>query len=140
MHYVFKIDLIGKGANMKSKPMRVLVTAPLGVGGISSLMINIQKNMDRDVLNFDYLTLHDRKEPQEDIVLEMGSNKYVASADNVKIKPLRFVIRLFQIKKICKENNVKVSDIAQIQETSFRDSVVAPQPIENIKNGTAGLA
>ena len=34
-----------------------------------------------------------------------------------------------------KENNVKVSDIAQIQETSFRDSVVAPQPIENIKNG-----
>lgn len=108
MHYVFKIDLIGKGANMKSKPMRVLVTAPLGVGGISSLMINIQKNMDRDVLNFDYLTLHDRKEPQEDIVLEMGSNKYVASADNVKIKPLRFVIRLFQIKKICKENNVKV--------------------------------
>lgn len=34
-----------------------------------------------------------------------------------------------------KENNVKISDIAQIQETSFRDSVVAPQPIENIKNG-----
>lgn len=34
-----------------------------------------------------------------------------------------------------KENNVKVSDIAQIQETSLRDSVVAPQPIENIKNG-----
>lgn len=34
-----------------------------------------------------------------------------------------------------KETNVTVSDIEQLQETSYRDSVVAPQPIENIKDG-----
>ena len=75
---------------MKSKPMRVLVTAPLGVGGISSLMINIQKNMDRDVLNFDYLTLHDRKEPQEDIVLEMGSKSMLLQ--QIMLKLSHFVL------------------------------------------------
>lgn len=93
---------------MNNNVIRVLVVAPLGVGGISTLMLNIQKNIDRKKVNFDYLTLHDRKEPQEDIAIEMGSIKYVASADNVKMKPLRFFARLLQIKKICKSNNIKI--------------------------------
>ena len=41
------------------KAQHILVTAPLGFGGITSMMINIQKNLDRDKLNFDYLVLHD---------------------------------------------------------------------------------
>ena len=57
------------------KAQHILVTAPLGFGGITSMMINIQKNLDRDKLNFDYLVLHDRHEDLEDIVLGMGSKK-----------------------------------------------------------------
>ena len=34
-----------------------------------------------------------------------------------------------------KEKKITKSNIAQIQETTCRDSVVAPQPIENMKNG-----
>lgn len=93
---------------MGKKEIRILVAAPLGVGGISNLMIDIQKNIDRNLINFDYLTLHDRKEPQEDVVLALGSNKYAASADDVRIIPLRFLIRLFKIRKICKENNIEI--------------------------------
>ena len=64
----------------------ILVTAPLGFGGITSMMINIQKNIDRDKLNFDYLVLHDRHEDLEDVVIKMGSQKLIASADEVNNK------------------------------------------------------
>ena len=113
---------------MTNKPVRVLVTAPLGVGGISSLMINIQKNIDRSNLNFDYLTFHDRKEPQENTVIEMGSHKYVASSDNIHNKVLRFFVRLFQIRKICKENNIKI----------FHNNDGTPKGILNVIAAKAG--
>lgn len=64
----------------------ILVTAPLGVGGITSMMINIQKNIDREKINFDYLVLHDRHEDLEDVVIKMGSKKLIASADEISNK------------------------------------------------------
>ena len=42
------------------KAQHILVTAPLGFGGITAMMINSQKNLDRDKLNVDYLVLQDR--------------------------------------------------------------------------------
>lgn len=93
---------------MEDKAVRVLVTAPLGVGGITNMMINIQSHMDRSKVNFDYLVFHDRKEPLEDKVTAMGSRKLVASADNVPIKALRRIFRINEIRKVCKKNNVKI--------------------------------
>ena len=89
-------------------PVRVLVVAPLGVGGVTSMMINIQKHLDREKINFDYLTFHDRKEPSEDIVKSLGSNKYVASVDHIKIAAIRRFARLKEIKRVCKENQIKI--------------------------------
>lgn len=92
----------------KKEKMRVLVVAPLRVGGVTSMMINIQKRINREQLNFDYLVFHDTKEPRENEVYAMGSKKLVASADDVKWQPKRFFTRLLRIKKVCKDNNVKV--------------------------------
>ena len=89
-------------------PLRVLVVAPLGVGGVTNMMVNIQKRIDRTKVNFDYLTFHDRKEPMEDIVCSLGSKKIVASVDNIKIKPLRRIARMYMIAKVCKDNNIEV--------------------------------
>ena len=50
----------------EKEPVRVLVTAPLGVGGVTNMMINIQSHLDRSKVNFDYLVFHDRKEALED--------------------------------------------------------------------------
>lgn len=97
----FKRD---KGKN----PLIILVHAPLGVGGVTNLMLNIQRNIDRKLLNFDYLVFHDRIEPKEQFVYSMGSKKLIASADNIKFKPLRGIIRLFKIRNVCKNNNVKI--------------------------------
>lgn len=88
---------------MEDKAVRVVVVAPLGVGGVTNMMINIQSHMDRSKVNFDYLVYHDRKEPLEDKVFDMGSKKLVASVDNIPVRPLRRVLRMNEIRKICKK-------------------------------------
>ncbi len=93
---------------MVDSQIRVLVVAPLGVGGITSMMINIQRHLDRKQINFDYLVFHDRKEPAEDIVKAMGSRKLVASVDNLGNAAIRRFARLKEIKRVCKENNIEI--------------------------------
>lgn len=92
----------------ENSELRIAVYAPLGVGGVTTLMLNIQAGIDRSKLNFDYLVVHDRKEPKEDIAIEMGSRKLVASADQVRLRPLRGLARLFMLSKVCKDNKVKI--------------------------------
>ena len=92
----------------QNKPLRVLVHAPLGIGGVTNLMLNIQQNINRELLNFDYLVFHDRVEPQEQLAYSLGARKLVASADEIKFKPLRGIIRLFRIRKVCKQNDIKI--------------------------------
>ena len=86
----------------------ILVTAPLGVGGITSMMINIQKNIDREKINFDYLVLHDRHEDLEDVVIKMGSKKLIASADEISNKWLRGFVRWYRLYRVFKDNDIKV--------------------------------
>ena len=43
---------------MEDKAVRVVVVAPLGVGGVTNMMINIQSHMDRSKVNFDYLVYY----------------------------------------------------------------------------------
>ncbi len=90
-----------------NNPAKILVVAPLGVGGVTGMMINIQKNLNRDLINFDYLTIHNRKEPCEDQVIELGSRKLVASSDHVP-RIFRRIFRINEIRRVCKENNVKI--------------------------------
>ena len=71
----------------EKEPVRVLVTAPLGVGGVTNMMINIQSHLDRSKVNFDYLVFHDRKEALEDKVASMGSRKLIASVDHISVRP-----------------------------------------------------
>lgn len=93
---------------MNKETVRVLVTAPLGVGGVTNMMIHIQEHLDRSKVNFDYLVFHDRHEPMEDKVISLGSKKYVASADNVKFKIFRRIWRINEIRKVCKKNHIKI--------------------------------
>ena len=93
---------------MNNEVVRVLVTSPLGVGGVTNMMIHIQEHLDRSKINFDYLVFHDRHEPMEDKVLSLGSKKYVASADNVKFRPFRRIWRINEIRKVCKKNHIKI--------------------------------
>ena len=92
----------------ENEPVRVLVTAPLGVGGVTNMMINIQSHLDRSKVNFDYLVFHDRKEALEDKVASMGSRKLIASVDHISVRPLRRLLRINEIRKVCKENKIQI--------------------------------
>lgn len=50
---------------MNNEVVRVLVTSPLGVGGVTNMMIHIQEHLNRSKINFDYLVFHDRHEPMQ---------------------------------------------------------------------------
>lgn len=39
---------------MNNEVVRVLVTSPLGVGGVTNMMIHIQEHLDKSKINFDY--------------------------------------------------------------------------------------
>ena len=93
---------------MEDMAVRIVVTAPLGVGGVTNMMINIQAHIDRSKVNFDYLVYHNRKEPLEEKVFDMGSKKLVTSVDNVPVRPLRRILRMNEIRKVCKKNHVKI--------------------------------
>jgi len=93
---------------MEKKPVEVLVVAPLGVGGVSTMMINIQKHINRENVNFDYLVFHEGKAPSEDIVRKMGSRKLIACVDHFSSAVIRRFARLAEIKRVCKENNIKI--------------------------------
>lgn len=99
---------MAKDESSSVQQLRILVHAPLGVGGVTNLMLNIQKHIDRDKLNFDYLVFHDRIEPEEHTALELGARKLVASADEITFKPLRAILRLKRVRDVCKKNNIKI--------------------------------
>lgn len=92
----------------ESKPVRIAVYAPLGVGGVSSLMLDIQTGLDREKLNFDYIVYHDRKEPQEERAFNLGAKKNVVSADEFKYKSLRGIVRFFRMIRVCNFNKVRI--------------------------------
>ena len=99
---------MAKDESSSVQQLRILVHAPLGVGGVTNSMLNIQKHIDRDKLNFDYLVFHDRIEPEEHTALELGARKLVASADEITFKPLRAIVRLKRVRDVCKKNNIKI--------------------------------
>lgn len=91
-----------------SRPLRILVHTPLGYGGVTTLMTEIQSGLDREQLNFDYIVFHDALEPREKMVLDMGSKKLVAAADYISFRPLRGLVRFFVIQRVCRKNHVRI--------------------------------
>lgn len=98
----------------EKEPVRVLVTAPLGVGGVTNMMINIQSHLDRSKVNFDYLVFHDRKEALEDKVASMGSRKLIASVDHISVRPLRRLLRTMKFVKCARKIKFKFYIIMRI--------------------------
>lgn len=87
---------------------KIVVLAGLHFDGISSMMVNIQKNLDRDKVNFDYLVVHDEHAELDDTVMAMGSEKLSVASDDIGFKPLRRLVRMHRITKLCKKEKVRI--------------------------------
>lgn len=100
---------------MKDKPdnraVHVLQMAPLGAGGITSLVLNIASHLDREKVVFDYLTFYDRKEFNEDKALSYGGKKIVVPLDKYNNRIIRAIHKFFGTIKVISENRIEIVHI-----------------------------
>ena len=106
---------------MEKKTIRVMHICPLGTGGITNLVLNICDNINREIVNFDYLTYRDRKEFAEERALSYGGEKYIADNEHVKIKFMKFWVKFFRTYKVFKKSK---SDIFHINASTPYDTLV----------------
>lgn len=104
------------------RAVRVLQLAPLSSGGITSLILNIQEQLDRNQVVFDYLTFYDRKELREEQALQYGGKKYVVPLDHVHNAFLRAVFKFFDSIRVIRQCS---PDIIHINASSPYGMMVA---------------
>ncbi|MDD3139155.1 MAG: glycosyltransferase [Lachnospiraceae bacterium] len=88
--------------------IRVLVIAPLGIGGITSMMLNIQKRLNPMKIHFDYLVFRNEVEAKEDEIVKLGSKKYVVDVSMIHSKFIARITKLKLLKELCKKNTFDV--------------------------------
>ena len=104
------------------RAIKVLQLAPLGAGGVTSLILNIDGHLDRNQVVFDYLTFYDRKELREDQALQYGGKKYVVPIDHFDNFILRAAFKFFCSIKVIRQCS---PDIIHINASSPYDMMIA---------------
>lgn len=100
-----------KKASVKNEyPVRVCQIAPLGVGGISSMVFNICSHMDQSKVNFDYLTYYTFDACDEKIK-EYGGEKYVIDLENIHNSLLKAILKFTRTFSVMKKNKVQILHI-----------------------------
>ncbi len=103
------------------KKIKILQLVPLGTGGITNLILNINEYLDRDRFEFDYLTFYDRKEFYEDRALKYGGKKYVVPLDRFDNQVVRALFKFFYAVKVIRECG---PDIIHINASTPYDMLV----------------
>ena len=93
------------------KPIKVLQVAPLGAGGVTSLILNIAEKIDNEKVQFDYLTFYDRKEFNEDRAKALGGKKYVVPIDHYKNPLIRSLFKFFYAIKVIHSSEADIIHI-----------------------------
>ena len=93
------------------KKIKVLQVAPLGAGGVTSLILNIAEKIDNEKVQFDYLTFYDRKEFNEDRAKALGGKKYVVPIDHYKNPLIRSLFKFFYAIKVIHSSEADIIHI-----------------------------
>ena len=101
--------------------IKVLQLAPLGAGGVTSLILNIAEQIDRSRVSFDYLTFYNREEFNEKRALQYGAKKYVVPIDRFDNPVPRAVFKFFYAVKIIHGCN---PDIIHINASTPYDMLI----------------
>ena len=63
--------------NIKDKPLRVLqVVGAMNYGGVESMLINLHRHIDREIVQFDYLVRNNEEGKHDKEIVELGGNIY----------------------------------------------------------------
>lgn len=88
--------------------IRILHTAPLVYGGITSFVINVASFIDKEKFVIDNLCFRDQKEFSEEIFCSYGGKKYVNDISGIKFKPAKMLKKFTGTYKIIKDNNIDI--------------------------------
>ena len=114
-------DILEKETTV-NRPIKVLHMTMLGAGGISTLIVNINRCLDLNRVKFDYLVFRDRKEFYEDDVVALNAEKKIADVENIKNKLLLYYQKYKKTKSIL-ENGYY--DVMHVDASTPLDVVIA---------------
>ncbi|MCD7837319.1 MAG: glycosyltransferase [Clostridiales bacterium] len=93
------------------KTVHVIHMVPLGMGGITSLFLNLCEEMKDEGFVFDCLTFRNREEPNERNALRYGGKKYVVPMDRYQNAAVRGVYKFFKTISVLKESQADIIHI-----------------------------
>lgn len=96
---------------MEKEKIRVLHTAPLVIGGITSFVINVASLIDSDKYIIDNICYRDRIEFSEEKFCQYGGRKYVVDIERIKFKPYKVLKKFIGTYKIIKDNKIDIFHI-----------------------------
>lgn len=91
-----------------SRPLRVVQACDLQAGGITSLILSICEEMDRDKVNFDYLVYRDQKEFGDERVKALGGRKLIADNTDAANKIQKFLWKFFRTWKVLRKEKAEI--------------------------------
>lgn len=102
---------MGKAEKTESACLvRVCQVAPLGVGGITSMVFNICECIEKKGVIFDYLTFYKYTDCDERIKQHNGK-KYVVYVENINNRIVKSLVKLLKTYSTIKENHIKILHI-----------------------------
>lgn len=96
---------------MENKKIRILHTAPLVIGGITSFVINVASLIDSEKFVVDNICYRNKKEFSEDKFCQYGGKKYVVDIENIKFKPYKVFKKFIGTYKVIKDNQIDIFHI-----------------------------
>ena len=91
----------------KGQPLRVIQACDLQAGGITSLILSICEQLDREKVNFDYLVYRNQPEFGDEKVKEYGGKKLIADNTDAPNQMARFLWKFWRTWKVLKEEQAK---------------------------------
>lgn len=106
-------------------PLRVIQACDLQAGGITSLILAICEQMDREKVNFDYLVYREQEEFGDEKIRKLGGKKLVADNTEAPNQMMRFFQKFWRTWKVLKEEKVEVFHINGSTPYDFLVGMVA---------------
>ena len=95
----------------KERPLRVVQACDLQAGGISSMILAVCENLDREAVNFDYLVYRDQEEFEDRRVQALGGRKLVASNTDAANKFEKFIYKFFRTYRVLRQERAEIFHI-----------------------------
>ena len=94
-----------------ARPLRVIQVCDLQAGGISSIILSVCEEMDREKVNFDYLVYRDQPEFEDRRAQRLGGRKLIADGTNTANRAVRLVRKFVRTGRILRREQAEIFHI-----------------------------